>query len=239
MRFIKFEELPEYMKCDEVKRYYEIIEKKKGQLILKRVIDILGSIIGIIILIPIMIIISILIKSDSKGPVLFKQIRVTQYGKKFEMYKFRTMIVDAESRGAQVTAKNDSRVTKIGRIIRKYRLDELPQIFNILKGEISFVGTRPEVPKYVEKYSKYMYATLLLPAGVTSNASIYYKDEDLILVEEDDVDKIYIEKILPQKMKFNLIGIEEFSILSDILTIIRTVGIVIPKFGSRSEDIQI
>ena len=193
MKLVNFEDLPKCMKCDKVKEYYNILNKKRGQLFLKRVLDVIGSIFGIIVLSPIMLIIALWIKLDSKGPVLFKQVRITQYGKKFKIYKFRTMIVDAESKGSQVTTKNDSRITRSGKILRKCRLDELPQIFNILKGELSFVGTRPEVPKYVERYKEEMKATLLLPAGVTSLTSIFYKDEERLISKSDDVDKTYVE----------------------------------------------
>lgn len=239
MRLVKFEDLPEFMKCIEVKEYYDLLNKKKGQLFLKRLLDIVGSIFGIVVLSPIMMVIAIWIKFDTKGPVLFKQIRITQYGKQFEIYKFRTMIVNAESKGPQVTTKKDSRVTKSGKILRKCRLDEIPQIFNILKGELTFVGTRPEVPKYVEMYNKEMLATLLLPAGVTSEASIYYKDEDLLLLNSIDIDKVYVEKVLPNKMIYNLRSIKKFGIYNDLLMIIRTIGILVPKGESRNQDVNI
>ena len=167
-------------------------------------------------------------------PVLFKQVRITQYGKKFKIYKFRTMIVDAESKGSQVTTKNDSRITRSGKILRKCRLDELPQIFNILKGELSFVGTRPEVPKYVERYKEEMKATLLLPAGVTSLTSIFYKDEERLISKSDDVDKTYVEEILPEKMKLNLDSLRRFSIVEDFRIIFNTVYAV---FISSNKEI--
>ncbi|CUQ42825.1 sugar transferase [Clostridium paraputrificum] len=223
MRLKKYEDLPEFMKCKEVKEYYDLINKKKIQLLFKRWVDILGSIVGIMLLSPIMLIISIIIKVDSSGPALFKQIRVTQYGRKFKILKFRTMVVDAESKGAQVTSKNDSRVTRVGKFLRKCRLDELPQIFNIFMGELSFVGTRPEVPKYVDKYTNEMLATLLLPAGVTSNASIEYKDEENILNSAIDVESVYIGKVLPEKMNYNLEYLKRFEILYDVKIMIKTV----------------
>lgn len=234
MKLVNFEDLPEYMKCDEVKEYYNILNKKRGQLFLKRFLDIMGSVLGIIVLSPIMLVIAIWIKFDSEGPILFKQIRITQYGKKFKIYKFRTMIVNAESKGAQVTTQNDSRITRSGKILRKCRLDELPQIFNILKGELSFVGTRPEVPKYVERYEKEMISTLLLPAGVTSLTSIFYKDEERLISNSSDVDKTYVEEILPEKMKLNLDSLRRFSIVEDFRIIFNTVYAV---FISSNKEI--
>jgi len=169
------------------------------------------------------LIISIAIKMDSKGSVLFRQVRVTQYGKRFRIFKFRTMVNNAEKIGAEVTTKNDIRVTRVGRFLRKFRLDEIPQLFNIIVGDMSFVGTRPEVVRYVEQYTEDMMATLLLPAGVTSEASIEYKGEEGILSCVHEVDKVYVEVVLPEKMRYNLKGIEEFSFFGDIKTIIRTV----------------
>lgn len=233
----KWDSMPLKMRNESVYYYYKMLQKKKGQLMLKRLFDLLASIVGSIILIPIMIIIAILIKLDSKGPVIFKQIRVTQYGKEFKIFKFRTMVVDAEKLGAQVTSDNDPRVTKIGNKIRKYRLDELPQIFNILKGDLSFVGTRPEVPKYVNQYSEEMIATLLLPAGVTSEASIKFKDEHKLLEGSKNIDYDYINKILPQKMKYNLESLTKYSFLGDIKTIISTIFITIfNKKNSLAEN---
>ena len=176
-------------------------------------------------LIPIFII-SIAIKLDSKGSVFYRQERVTRYGKKFKIFKFRTMVSNADKIGTLVTVKSDSRITKVGKFLRKYRLDEFPQIFNIFLGDMSFVGTRPEVTKYVERYSDYMYATLLLPAGLTSYSSINYKDEDEIISKHLDdnisVDDIYIKYILPDKMKYNIEYIERFSFWYDIKIMFKT-----------------
>ena len=223
----KFEDLPEYMQNNEVKKYYDLLQKKKVSLILKRIFDIIFSIILLIILLPILIIISICIKCDSKGPVFFRQERVTTYGKIFKIFKFRTMIQNADKKGTLVTQKNDSRITRVGSIIRKMRLDELPQLINILIGDMSFVGTRPEVKKYVDKYTENMYATLLMPAGVTSIASIEFKDEDevidTLIKNGKTVDEIYIENILPEKMKYNLEYITKFSIKNDLIIVFKTV----------------
>lgn len=223
----KWNELPEFMKNEEVKTYYNILQKKKTSLMLKRVFDIIVSILMIILLSPVLIAVSIWIKLDSKGPVFYRQERITQYGRVFRIYKFRTMVTGADKIGTLVTTKNDSRITRVGEKIRKCRLDEIPQLFNILLGDMSFVGTRPEVKKYVDVYTDEMMATLLLPAGVTSLASIQYRDEDEILAkyvnEEHSVDEVYVEKILPDKMKYNLKYLKSFSIVEDIVLCVKTV----------------
>ena len=206
-----FQKLPPQFQCAEVKEYYDILCKKQGSLILKRVLDIFASVILLVFLIiPI-------------GPVFYKQERVTTYGKKFKILKFRTMITGADKLGSLVTTDSDSRVTKAGRFLRKYRLDELPQIFNVLSGSMSIVGTRPEVQHYVDMYEPEYFATLLMPAGITSLASIMYKDEEKLLKGEIDVDKVYVEKILPEKMKFNLSYVKNFSFGSDIKLMFKTV----------------
>lgn len=225
----KWDELPESMKNERVRPYFDLLYKKQISLIAKRVFDVVVAIITFIILSPIFIILSLAIKIDSRGPILFRQVRVTQYGKMFRIFKFRTMVINADKIGAQVTTKNDSRVTRVGKILRKLRLDEFPQLFNIILGDMSFVGTRPEVVKYVEKYTDEMMATLLLPAGVTSEASIQYKDEELLLSVADDADETYIYEVLPEKMKYNLKSIEEFNFFSDIKTMVRTVVAVAKK----------
>lgn len=235
MSLKKFDNLPEFMKNKEVKEYYDILNKRRGQLVLKRVLDFIGGLIGTIVLLPIMIVIAIIIKCESRGPVLFKQVRITRYGREFKIFKFRTMVVNAEKLGTQVTSKNDPRITKVGKFLRKYRLDELPQIINILSGDLSFVGTRPEVPRYVNEYTNEMIATLLLPAGVTSEASIEFKDEEKILDNSDNVDSDYINKVLPLKMKYNLHYIKLFTVLYDIKIMFRTVGAVL---GLEDEKVQ-
>lgn len=223
----EWNKLPKSMRTEAVRPYYERLKKKKVSLALKRAFDVIASSIMIIILSPLLIIISILIVTDSKGGVFYRQERVTQYGKKFRIFKFRTMVANADKIGTQVTVSNDNRITKIGSVIRKYRIDEIPQLFNILAGDMSLVGTRPESVHYVKHYTPEMMATLLLPAGVTSEASILYKDEAELLDEADDVDKVYIEKILPEKMKYNLESIKKFSFIREIGTMIRTVVAVV------------
>ncbi len=224
---LKFNELPLYMQNDAVKEYYDILQKKKLSLALKRAFDVLVSGLMIVVLLPVFVIIAIIIKCDSKGPVFFRQVRITRYGKEFRIFKFRTMVNNADKMGSLVTTNNDSRVTKVGAKIRGVRLDELPQLFNVFTGDMSFVGTRPEVKKYVERYTDSMYATLLLPAGITSEASIEYKDEEKLLAGGDNTDEIYVNQVLPQKMKYNLESIKKFSIFSDIKTMIRTVFAVL------------
>lgn len=223
---IKYKDLPKEFQNNAVKKYYEIVSRKKISLLFKRIFDIIFSILILLILFIPIIIISIAIKLDSNGSVFYRQVRVTQYGKRFRIFKFRTMVTNADKIGTLVTVKSDARITKVGKFLRKYRLDEFPQIFNILIGDMSFVGTRPEVTKYVEKYSDYMYATLLLPAGLTSYSSINYKDEDEIISEHlkdnENIDDIYVNYILPDKMKYNIEYIERFSFLYDIKIMFKT-----------------
>lgn len=220
-------ELPVYMRTNEVRPYYDLLQRKKLSLFFKRVFDIVVSLIMIILCSPILLIISILIVKDSKGGVFYRQERVTQYGRVFRIFKFRTMVQNADQIGTQVTVSNDSRITKIGSKLRNCRLDELPQLFNIFLGDMTFVGTRPESVHYVKSYTNEMYATLLLPAGVTSEASIEYKDEADLLDQADDVDSVYINAVLPEKMKYNLNSIKEFSFLKEIATMFRTVFAVL------------
>jgi lipopolysaccharide/colanic/teichoic acid biosynthesis glycosyltransferase len=219
----KWEDLPDYMRTEEVRTYYDSLKKKQMSLLLKRCFDLIVGIIVFIILSPIMIIFSIAIASDSRGGVFFRQERVTQYGRKFRIFKFRTMVANAESIGTQVTVQNDMRITRVGKLLRKTRLDEFPQLINVILGDMSFVGTRPEVTKYVERYTPEMYATLLLPAGITSMASIQYKDEDELLANADNVDDVYVNEVLPGKMKYNLSSITSFSFIGEIVTMIKTV----------------
>lgn len=225
-----FDKLPAQFNNDSVKAYYDILSKRQGSIILKRVFDIIVSLILLVFLIIPIAVISILIKVNSPGPVLFKQKRVTTYGRIFKIYKFRTMVVNAESLGSKVTTKNDARVTSIGKTLRKFRLDELPQIFNVIGGSMSFVGTRPEVQKYVDLYEDEYYATLLLPAGITSLTSIKFKDEENLLsaiVDTEKIDETYVKTILPQKMEYNLQYTKEFGFLSDIKIMFKTVKEVI------------
>ena len=201
---------------DSVREYYDILAKRGVSLAIKRIFDVITALIITVLVLWLMIIIAVWIKLDSRGPVFFRQRRVTTYGKVFYIYKFRTMVTDAEKLGSQVTVGNDSRVTGAGRFLRKCRLDELPQLFNVLKGEMSFVGTRPEVERYVDRYTDEMTATLLMPAGITSLASIKFKDEDRMLEGATDVDETYVKDVLPQKMAYNLEYIRKFNFFYDI-----------------------
>ena len=223
----KFKDLPKFMQNDDVKKYYDILHKKRFGLFIKRVFDIVVSLILLIVFSPLFLIISLLIKVDSKGPVFYRQSRITRYGKEFRIFKFRTMIVGADKRGSLVTLKDDDRITRVGNKIRKIRLDELPQLLNVFIGDMSFVGTRPEVKKYVDCYSDEMRATLLMPAGITSDASIMYKDEDKViekyLKNGEKVDDIYVKRILPEKMKYNLDYIKKFNVFRDLKICINTV----------------
>lgn len=223
----KWEELPKELQTEEVRPYYEVLKKKRLSLILKRTFDIVVSLVMLIILLPVFILLGIAIKVDSSGPIFFRQERITQYGRKFKIFKFRTMVNNAEKLGTQVTVGNDSRITKVGSFIRDCRLDEISQLLNILTGDMTFVGTRPEVKKYVDHYTNDMMATLLLPAGVTSLASIYYKDEAELLEKSNNPDKTYVEEILPEKMKYNLQSIEKFNFMEDIKIMFMTVLVVI------------
>ena len=223
----KWEDLPQKMQNEQVRPYYDYLAKHKISLAVKFLLDKILAAVLLLILSPVFLVVAVWIKADSPGEIFFRQERVTRYGKKFRIYKFRTMVKDAESLGSQVTTNADMRVTRVGKKIRACRLDEIPQLLNILKGEMSFVGTRPEVPRYVQHYTAEMYATLLLPAGVTSEASIEYKDEEKILSEADNADEVYISKVLPEKMRWNYIGISKQGIMEDIKIMLRTVGAVV------------
>lgn len=218
----KWEDLPEFMKCEEVRKYYDILKRKKVQLRIKRTCDVLMAGVLLVLLAVPLVLIAAAIKADSPGPVFFRQERITVYGRKFQIHKFRTMISDADQKGPEVTVRNDGRITRVGSRLRELRLDELPQLLDILAGNMSFVGTRPEAVKYVKKYTKEMRATLLLPAGITSEASIRYRDEAGLLEQAEDVDEIYLKKILPKKMKYNLAEIRNFSLWEDLCILVKT-----------------
>ena len=225
----RWEDLPEFMQLPEVRPYWESLFHKRLQLVFKRVFDIVVGIICLVVLSIPMMVIAILIKLDSQGTVFYRQERVTAYGKHFRIHKFRTMVSNADKLGTAVTVSNDSRITKVGSVLRRFRLDELPQVFDVISGNMSFVGTRPEAVKYVNQYKPEYYSTLLMPAGITSEASIRYKDEATLLDVADDVDRVYIESVLPEKMKHNLRSIQEFSCLGEIATMFRTVFAVLGK----------
>lgn len=236
----KWENIPDNIKNEKTKEYYDILNSKKITLFLKRIFDIIFSTILLIVLLPILIILAIAIKIDSKGPIFYRQERITQYGKIFKIFKFRTMIFNADKIGALVTTKNDSRITRVGNIIRKCRLDEIPQLINILVGDMTFVGTRPEVKKYVERYTDEMKATLLMPAGVTSIVSIKYKNEDEIIgkyIEQENIDDIYVNRVLPEKMKYNLTYLNKINIINDFKVCLDTViGVLKNEKSSNNNE---
>lgn len=224
-----WDELPDFMRVPEVRPYYDVLKRKQFSLLLKRVFDFVTALMLLIILAIPMAVIAIWIKLDSEGPVFYRQERVTTYGKHFRIHKFRTMVNNADKIGTAVTVSGDARITKVGQKLRDLRLDELPQVFDVIAGTMSFVGTRPEAVKYVDQYRPEYYATLLMPVGITSEAAIRYKDEAKLLDAADDVDKVYVEQVLPEKMKWNLEVIQHFSVLKDIATMFRTVFAVLGK----------
>ena len=228
-----WEDLPTELQLNEVRPYYDILKKKQISLAFKRIFDIAVSLLLLIILSPVFLILAIAIKIDSEGPVFYRQTRITQYCKEFKIHKFRSMCNGADKRGTLVTVNGDSRVTRVGKFIRKCRLDEVSQLIDVLQGNMSFVGTRPEVPKYVSEYTSEMMATLLLPAGITNEACINFKDEADLIDGIEDADRVYIEEILPKKMQWNLLGIKEYGFWKEILIMFRTffvvLGIVKPK----------
>ena len=227
----RWERLPEAIRIPEVKPYYDALKKRRFWLLIKRAFDLLAAVVLLLLLAIPMLVIAVWIKTDSDGPVFYRQERVTKDGNHFRIHKFRTMVVGADQIGTAVTIGNDERITNVGGKLRRLRLDELPQLFDVLSGNMSFVGTRPEAVKYVEQYRPEYFATLLLPAGITSEASIRYKDEDRLLSAADDIDRVYLEEVLPEKMKWNLEDIRHFSLLRDLATMFRTVGAV---FGKRA-----
>ncbi len=227
MMLKKWEDLPSQLQTEAVRPYYDGLKHKTCSLFVKRLFDIVCSLLLLIVLSPIFLILIVAIRLDSPGPAFFRQVRVTQFGKTFRIFKFRTMVQNADKLGTQVTTSHDPRVTRVGRLIRKCRLDEICQLLNVLGGSMTFVGTRPEVPQYVEQYTPEMWATLLLPAGITSKASICYKDEEVLLQNAEDADRTYVEEVLPEKMKYNLEGIVQFGFWSDIKLLFETVFAVL------------
>lgn len=225
----RWEELPKNMRIPEIRPYWEVLWKRRSQLLLKRIFDLVVAVILLALLAIPMLMIAILIKLDSAGPVIYRQERVTIYGRRFRIHKFRTMVENADKIGTVVTIKDDARITKIGNKLRHLRLDELPQLIDVIEGTMSFVGARPEAVKYVEGYKNEYLATLLMPAGITSEASIRYKDENKLLDGTPDIDKIYMEQVLPMKMKWNLESIRRFKLSRDVLTMLRTVFVLLGK----------
>lgn len=215
--------LPDEMKNGAVEKYREILNGKKIALALKRLFDICASFLGLIILLVPFCVIAVRIKMSDRGPVFFMQTRIGRYKKPFKILKFRTMTVNAEKAGLRLTVGADKRVTKIGGFLRKTKIDELPQLINVFLGQMSFVGPRPEVSEYVDVYSDEMYATLLVRPGITSSASIKYKNENELLQSSDDPEKTYVEVVLPDKMKYNLEYINDLGPIYDLKLIFKTI----------------
>ena len=193
---------------------------------LKRIFDIILSLFGLIILLPFMLIIAIFIKLDSKGTVFFKQVRVTKNGREFKIFKYRTMRVGSD-KYSQITVGKDDRITKIGLFLRKYKLDEIPQLINVFIGDMSLVGPRPEVPKYVALYTEEQREILKVRAGITDYASIEFSNENDILADEADPEKAYIEKIMPRKIELNKKYLSEISVITDINIILLTINTIL------------
>lgn len=228
MHYKQWNELPKQFQNESVKVYYQLLKKRRISIGVKRVLDFVFAFCLTVILSPVMLLLAFCIKVDSRGPVFYRQQRVTQYGKVYRIFKFRTMVADADKRGPAITQSGDTRITRMGNLLRKCRLDELPQLFNVLTGDMSFVGTRPEVQKYVDAYTDEMQATLLLPAGITSRTSIAYKDEDEVMEKYlketgESVDEVYIKYVLSEKMKYNLQYLKNFSVAGDLKVMIDTV----------------
>ena len=224
-------QMPEFMKNHYTLEAVKVLEKKKATLVFKRLFDICLSLILLVILSPVFLVLAICIKLEDGGPIFYRQQRITTYGRVFRIFKFRTMILNADKMGPLVTQDHDSRITKIGKKIRDFRLDEIAQLINVLIGDMTFVGTRPEVQKYVDAYSEEMMVTLLLPAGITSKSSIEFRNEaDKIskwMEKGLTADEAYIQKILPEKMQYNIDYIEEVSVAQDIKVMLQTVFAVL------------
>ena len=234
----KWEDLPVEMQIPQVRPYYDSLRKKRGALVLKRIFDIVTSVVLLLLLSPVFIILAIAIKVDSRGPIFYRQTRVTRYHETFRIFKFRSMYVGSD-RESQVTICGDNRITRMGRLMRSCRLDEIPQLIDVLRGKMSFVGTRPEVPYYTEHYKPEMLATLLLPAGITSRACIYYKDESELLLSAKDTDMVYIQEVLPGKMRYNLREIRDYSFLNDLKTMIMTVLAMVGRDYKADEESEV
>lgn len=221
-----FGKLPEAMQNDTTRLYYDKLSRKRGQLALKRGMDIILSFLLILLLSPVMAFCAALVRTDG-GSILFQQVRIGRYGRPFVIYKFRTMTQQAYL-GGELTRGEDPRITRAGRLLRRTRLDELPQLFNVLKGEMSLVGPRPEVPRYTALYTDRMRATLLLPVGITCRASLRFKDEAALLAGEDG-EWVYRQRVLPAKMEENIRYLREFSLWEDGKILLQTACMAIKE----------
>ncbi len=223
MKFRKWEELPKWMQTPEVEEYYRVLKKKNIQLKVKRLFDVIFSALLLLITLPVFLVISIMIVVDSRGGIFFRQKRVTTYGKVFRIHKFRTMQKGAEEEGSIIARDEDDRITRVGRMLRRCRLDELPQLIDVLRGDMSFVGPRPQSVVFVKHFSKDARAVFLVPAGITSETTLQYMNEGELLAGAEDIDEAYIEKVLPEKMRLQLEEIKNFSLLHDLKTLFKTV----------------
>jgi lipopolysaccharide/colanic/teichoic acid biosynthesis glycosyltransferase len=218
-----YDQLPKNMKNPITRVYWDILAKKRGTMAGKRAFDVICSVLLLLLLSPFMLILAAAIKFDSPGPVFYRQMRVGKYGHDFKIYKFRTMVQNAEKIGPPLTTGKDPRITRIGLLIRRLRLDEFSQLLNVLNGSMSLVGPRPEVRRYVEQYSPEYMATLLVRPGITAPASIAFRDEAKILKAGENPEKTYVAKILPPKMAMDLDYIKHISVWNDVRIIFRTV----------------
>ena len=230
-----WDHLPQTMRRDAVRPYYDALREKRASLVAKRLFDVVAGTVALVPMLPVLLVIGAWVRLDSRGPALFRQVRVTQYGREFRIFKFRTMRVSRQGEGTQVTVSGDARITRAGKYLRAKRLDELPQILNIIRGDMSFVGARPEVPKYVAHYTDEMMATLLLPAGVTSDCSLRYRDEGERLRGAQDVDEAYVRVVLPEKMRYNLQSLREFRLGGEFWVMVRTAQMVFSGKGGTED----
>lgn len=221
-----YEQLPEKMKNEFTRQYWDMLETRRFSLVCKRIFDVVVSMLALLILSPFFLILAAAVKIDSPGPVFYRQVRVGRYNKDFRIFKFRTMVQNADQIGPPLTTGKDPRITRVGLFIRKLRLDEFSQFLNVLDGSMSFVGPRPEVRRYVDAYTPEFMATLLVRPGLTAPSSIAFKDEDRLLNSGGDPEKIYLEKILPPKTALNLDYIKHISVLHDIGIMFQTVKAV-------------
>ena len=228
-RSVRYEDLPTSMKKKKVKEYFDLLQKRRFALGSKRVFDIVVSLLILAVCSPFFLILAAAIKIDSRGPVFYRQVRVGRYDEDFRIFKFRTMVANADKIGLSLTTGNDPRITRVGRLIRKCRLDEFSQLLNVLCGDMSLVGPRPEVRKYVEAYKPEYMAKLLVRPGITATSSIAFRNEDELLGQGGDPEKIYIEKILPGKMALNLEYLRRISVFGDIKIMVQTVFAVLKR----------
>lgn len=208
---------------DEKLEIAALLEGKKPQLVAKRAMDIVGSGAALCVLWPLFLLIALAIVLDDPGPVFYRQVRVGRDGKAFRIFKFRSMIADADKKGLSITVGRDSRITRVGRFLRKTKLDELAQLLNVFAGQMSFVGPRPEVPRYTALYTPYQRQVLLVRPGITDYASIAYRNENDLLAGAEDPERMYIEEIMPAKIELNMKYLREISPLADIRLILSTV----------------